>query len=133
MTEWPEDRKNRCLSVSANSAGLHFRERVPKIKENGKKNENRKCKKWAGKAQREKTRDHAHLEQNFKNVIISSNFSLKFLPKVIKINFLPELVYICLKKHYILFAKYNLQSERVVLKHPVFLPLFTSPSGDSSV
>ena len=73
------------------------------------------------------------LEQNFKNVIISSNFSLEFLPKVIKINFLPELVYICLKKYYILFAKYNLQSERVVLKHPVFLPLFTSPSGDSSV
>ena len=30
-------RKNRCLSVSANSAGLHFRERVQKIKENGKK------------------------------------------------------------------------------------------------
>ena len=57
------------------------------------------------------------------NVIISSNFSLRFLRKGIKINFLPELVYICLKKHYILFAKYNLQSERVVLKHPVFLPL----------
>ena len=37
VTEWPEDRKNRCLSVSANSAGLHFRERVQKIKENGKK------------------------------------------------------------------------------------------------
>ena len=32
MTEWPEDRKNRCLSVSTNSAGLHFRERVQKIK-----------------------------------------------------------------------------------------------------
>ena len=37
MNEWPEDRKNRCLSVSANSAGPHFRERVQKIKENGKK------------------------------------------------------------------------------------------------
>ena len=32
MTEWPEDRKNRCLSVSTNSAGLHLRERVQKIK-----------------------------------------------------------------------------------------------------
>ena len=37
MTEWPEDLKNRWLSVSTNSAGLHFRERVQKIKENGKK------------------------------------------------------------------------------------------------
>ena len=37
MTEWPEDRKNRCLSVSTNSAGLHFRERVQKINENGQK------------------------------------------------------------------------------------------------
>ena len=26
-----------------------------------------------------KTRVHAHLEQNFKNIIISSNFSLKLL------------------------------------------------------
>ena len=50
MTEWPEDRKNGCLSVSANSAGLHFRERVQKIKENGKKiKENRKRTKWTGK------------------------------------------------------------------------------------
>ena len=37
MTEWPEDLKNRWLSVSTNSAGLHFRERVQKIKENGQK------------------------------------------------------------------------------------------------
>ena len=37
VTEWPEDRKNRCLSVSKNSAGLHFHEKVQKIKENGKK------------------------------------------------------------------------------------------------
>ena len=42
MTEWPEDRKNRCLSVSTNSAGLHFRERVQKIKKTAKKTKNEK-------------------------------------------------------------------------------------------
>ena len=56
MTEWPEDLKNRWLSVSTNSAGLHFRERVQKIKENGKKKkkENRKLTKWARKIWRKK-------------------------------------------------------------------------------
>ena len=37
LTEWPENQKNRCLSFSANSVGLHFCDRVEKIKENGKK------------------------------------------------------------------------------------------------
>ena len=37
LTEWPENQKNRCLSFSANSVGLHFRDRVVKFKENGKK------------------------------------------------------------------------------------------------
>ena len=40
----------------------------------------------------------AHVEQNFKEIIISSNCSLKLFWKVIWINFLPESVYICLKK-----------------------------------
>ena len=44
MTEWPEDRKNRCLSVSTNSAGLHFRERVQKIKKKQIKKKNKKKK-----------------------------------------------------------------------------------------
>ena len=84
VTEWPEDRQNRCLSVSTNSAGLHFRERVQKIKENGKKktkieNVQNGQEKYSG----EKTRVHAHLGQNFKNVIISSKFSLNMLWKVI--------------------------------------------------
>ena len=35
-TEWPEDHKNRCLSSSTNSVGLHFHEEVEKIKENDK-------------------------------------------------------------------------------------------------
>ena len=35
-TERPEDHKNRCLSSSANSVGLHFPEGVEKIKENDK-------------------------------------------------------------------------------------------------
>ena len=34
LTEWPENQKNRCLSFSANSVGLYFRDRVEKIKEN---------------------------------------------------------------------------------------------------
>ena len=37
LTEWPENQKNRCLSFSANSVGLHFRDRVETIEENGKK------------------------------------------------------------------------------------------------
>ena len=36
MTEWPEDHKNRCLSSSTNSVGLHFYEGVEKMKENDK-------------------------------------------------------------------------------------------------
>ena len=43
VTEWPEDRKKRCLSVSTNSAGLHLRERVQKIKKKtAKKKKNEK-------------------------------------------------------------------------------------------
>ena len=49
MTEWPEDRKNRCLSVSTNSAGLHFRERVQK-KKTAKKRKKKK-RKENGKSQ----------------------------------------------------------------------------------
>ena len=37
LTEWPDNRKNRCLSFRANSVGLHFRERVENIKDNGQK------------------------------------------------------------------------------------------------
>ena len=59
---------------STNSVGLHFREVVAKKK----KNENREPK-WAGNIWREKTRVRGHLGQNFKNTIISSNFSLKLL------------------------------------------------------
>ena len=36
LTEWRENQKNRCLSFSTNSVGLHFRDRVEKIDENGK-------------------------------------------------------------------------------------------------
>ena len=74
LTEWPENQKNRCLSFSANSVGLHFRDRVEKIKENGKKTKIENLQNG-----QEKTRVGAHLGQNFKNIIISSNFSLKLL------------------------------------------------------
>ena len=80
LPEWPENQKYRSLSFSANSVGLHFRERVEKIKENGKKKKNsRKPTKWAGKYGGKKTHVRAHLGQNFKNIIISSNVSLKLL------------------------------------------------------
>ena len=36
LTKCPEYRKHRCLSSSTNSVRLHFRERVEKIKENGR-------------------------------------------------------------------------------------------------
>ena len=36
LTEWPEYHKNRCLSSSTNSVGLHFHEGVEKIKGNDK-------------------------------------------------------------------------------------------------
>ena len=36
LAEWPEDHKNRCLSSSTNSVGLHFHEGVEKIKGNDK-------------------------------------------------------------------------------------------------
>ena len=62
---------------STNSVGLHFRE-VIEIKKAAKENENSEPK-WAGKIWREKTRVRGHLGQNFKNSIISSNFSLKML------------------------------------------------------
>ena len=53
MTEWPEDRKNRFLSVSTNSAGLHFRERVQKIKikKTAKKKTNKQTKRKKEKVQ----------------------------------------------------------------------------------
>ena len=83
LTKWLEYRKNRCLSSSKNSVRLHCRERVEKTKENAKKNENRKPTKWARKIWREKIRVRAHLGKNLKNIIISSNFSLKWLWTVI--------------------------------------------------
>ena len=48
---WPGDHKNRCLSSSTNSVGLHFHEGVEKIKENDKNTnfKNRKPTKWVGK------------------------------------------------------------------------------------
>ena len=34
LTEWPEDRKNKCLSSSTNTESVHFHEREEKINEN---------------------------------------------------------------------------------------------------
>ena len=79
LTEWPENQKPRCLSFSANSVGLHIRERVEKIKENGKKAKKENLQNGQEKYGGKKTRVRAHLGQNFKNIIISLNFSLKLL------------------------------------------------------
>ena len=72
LPEWPENQKYRSLSFSANSVGLHFRERVEKIKENGKKKYRQEN--MAGKNSRTCT-----FGAKLKNVIISSNISLKLL------------------------------------------------------
>ena len=61
------------------SAGLHFRERVRKIKEEGEKRKIENVQNGQEKYGGKKTRVHAHLGQNFKNIIIPSNFSLKLL------------------------------------------------------
>ena len=73
-SEWPEDHKNRCLSSSKNSVGLHFHEGVEKIKENDK---NTKIENLQNG--RENPRVRVHLGQKLKKIIISSNFSLKLL------------------------------------------------------
>ena len=55
------------LSFSANSVGLYFRERVEKIKENGKK--------------KKKIENVQNGQEKYrgKNITVSSNFSLKLL------------------------------------------------------
>ena len=84
LTKWIEYRKNRCLSSSTHSVRLHFRERVEKTKENAKKtkieNLQNGQKKYGGK----KIRVRAHLGKNLKNIIISSNFSLKLLERLFR-------------------------------------------------
>ena len=85
LTKWTEYRKNRCLSSSTNSVRLHFRERVETTKENPQKSKidtykmGRKNLNMEGKNSRASTFG----EKNEKNIIISSNFSLKFLWTVI--------------------------------------------------
>ena len=61
LTEWPEYRKNRCLSSSTNSVGLQFREN----KRKRQKYENRNPTKWAGKIWWGKTHVRVHLGQKF--------------------------------------------------------------------
>ena len=77
-TEWPEDHKNKCLSSSTNSVGLHFHEGVEKIKENvqNTKIENLQNgqKKYGGKTSRTDA-----VGAKIKKIIISSNFSPKLL------------------------------------------------------
>ena len=69
-TEWPDDRKNRCLSSSTNSMGLHFHEGVEKLKENDKNTKIENLKNGQGKPR---------VRVQLGKIIISSNFSLKLL------------------------------------------------------
>ena len=57
---------------STNSVGLHFREVVEKIKKAAKKTK-------IGNLQNGQEKYDGNMGQNFKNIIISSNFSLKLL------------------------------------------------------
>ena len=59
-----------------------------------------------------------NLGQNFKNIIISSTFSLKLLWTAILINFLPESVYIA-KRSIKCFAQNTIYYRNEPLKHPV--------------
>ena len=63
LPEWPENQKYRSLSFSANSVGLHFRERVEKIKENGKKKKKteEKLQNGQGKKAGEKKLTYVHI------------------------------------------------------------------------
>ena len=70
FTKWPEDHKNRCLSSSTNSVGLHFHEGVEKIKENGTNTKNRKPTNWAGKVWWENSSVFVQLGQKLKKTII---------------------------------------------------------------
>ena len=79
LTKSTEYLKNRCLSSSTNSVRLHFRERVEKTKENATKTNTENLQngheKYGGKKFA-----YGHIwGKNFKNIIISSNFSLKLL------------------------------------------------------
>ena len=74
----PEDNKNRCLSSSTNSVGLHFHEGVEKTKENDKNNKNRTPTIWEG------TVGDKNLKKNynffkFKFEIAFNGYSDKFL------------------------------------------------------
>ena len=62
------------LSFSPNSVGLYFRERVEKIKENGKK-KNKQTKIENVQKGQEKYRG----KNSAKNITVSSNFSVKLL------------------------------------------------------
>ena len=79
LTKRTEYRKNKCLSSSTNSVRLHFRKRAEKTKENAKKtkieNIQNGQEKYGGKKF-----GYVHIwGKNLKNIIISSNFSLKLL------------------------------------------------------
>ena len=79
LTKWTEYLKNRWLSSSTNSVRLHFRERVQKTKENATKTKIENLQNGQEKYGWEKFA-YVHIwGKNFKNIIISSNFSLKLL------------------------------------------------------
>ena len=79
MTGRQEEHKNRYLSSSTNSVGLHFHEGVEKIKENDKNTKIENLQNGQETYGGENPRVRVHLGQKLKKIIISSNFSLKLL------------------------------------------------------
>ena len=63
LTEWPEDRKNRCLSSSTNSVAVHFHEREEKINENSNNTKIKNRQNGKENMTPEKTCVHAYLGQ----------------------------------------------------------------------
>ena len=77
--EWPEDHKNRCLSSSTNSVGLHFHGGVEKIKENDKNTKTENLQSGQEKYGGKNLTYVYSWGKNLNKIITSSNFSLKLL------------------------------------------------------
>ena len=79
LTEWPEYHKNRCLSSSTNSVGLHFHEGIEKIKENDKNKKIENLQNGQEKYGMKNLPCVYSWGKSIKKIIISRNFSLKLL------------------------------------------------------
>ena len=81
--KWPEDHKNICLDSRTNSVGLHFREWVEKIRENGKNTKTENLQNGQEKYGGENAPGTCTFGAKNKRFYNFSNFSLKLLWTVI--------------------------------------------------